>query len=72
MYGLFSAIDEHSANRRRSALEKLLKLNSDYTLFEKLPLEASSWGGWGSMIPYMQERTCFPSGTEISRAIREA
>ena len=59
MYGLFSAIDEHSTNRRRNALEKFLKLNSDYALFEKLPLEASSWGGWGSMIPYMQERITY-------------
>ena len=59
MYGLFSAIDGHSANRRRNALEKFIKLNSDYALFEKLPLEASSWGGCGSMIPYMQERITY-------------
>ena len=59
MYGLFSAIDEHSADRRRNALEKLLKLNSDYALFETLPLEASSWGGCGSMIPYLQERITY-------------
>lgn len=59
MYGLFSAIDGHGANRRRNALERFLKLNSDYTLFEKLPLEASSWGGCGSMIPYMQERITY-------------
>lgn len=59
MYGLFSAIDEHSADRRRNALEQLLKLNSDYTLFETLPLEASIWGGCGSMIPYMQERITY-------------
>ena len=59
MYGLFSAIDGHSANRRRNALEKFIKLNSDYALFEKLPLEASSWGRCGSMIPYMQERITY-------------
>lgn len=59
MYGLFSAIDEHSADRRRDALEQFLKLNSDYTLFETLPLEASSWGGWGSMISCMQERITY-------------
>ena len=59
MCGFFSAIEEHSANRRRNALEKLLKLNSDYILFEKLPLEASGWGGCGSMIPYMQERIIY-------------
>lgn len=61
MYRLFSAIDGHSADRRRCALEKLLNLNSDYTLFERLPLEASSWGGMGSMIPYMQERITYLS-----------
>lgn len=59
MYGLFSAIDKHSAKRRRNALEKLLQLNRDYTLFEKLPLESSSWGGCGSTIPYMQERITY-------------
>ena len=56
MYGLFDAINEHSGERRRLALKTLLRLNSDYSLFEDLPLEASSWGGMGSMIPYMQER----------------
>lgn len=56
MYGLFSGISDHGTDRRRNALKKFLELNSDYTLFETLPLEASSWGGWGSMIPYMQER----------------
>ena len=56
MYGLFSVISDHGTDRRRNALKKFLELNSDYTLFEMLPLEASSWGGWGSMIPYMQER----------------
>lgn len=61
MYGLFSAIDEHGADRRRRTLGKLLALNSDYTLFEQLPLEALSWGGWGSMIPYMQDRITYLS-----------
>lgn len=59
MYGLFSAIDEHQGKRRRQALEKLLGLNSDFDLFEHLPLEASHWGGSGSMIPYMQERITY-------------
>ncbi|MEA5040600.1 MAG: ATP-binding protein [Clostridiaceae bacterium] len=61
MYGLFNAIDEHGADRRRRALGKLLKLNSDFALFEQLPLEASSWGGSGSMVPYMQERITYLS-----------
>ena len=59
MYGLFSAIDKHSGNCRRNALKKLLKLNRDYTLFEKLPLEAPSWGGCGSIVPVMQERIIY-------------
>ena len=59
MYALFAAIEEHSETRRRRALETLLRLNNDYALFEILPLEASSWGGSGSMIPYMQERITY-------------
>ena len=59
MYELFSAIDEDSAERRKHALEILLKLNEDYDMFEKLPLESSHWGGMGSMIPYMQERITY-------------
>ena len=56
MYGLFDAINEHDGDRSRLALRTLLSLISDYSLFVDLPLEASSWGGMGSMIPYMQER----------------
>ena len=56
MYELFSAIAELSSERRRRAVERFLSLNDDPDLFEKLPLEPLSYGGWGSMIPYMQER----------------
>ena len=56
MYGLFSAIEELSCERRKKAVEKFLSLNADPDLFEHLPLEPSHWGGSGSMIPYMQER----------------
>ena len=51
MHYLFGAISESSADRRKIALEKFLKLNDDYALFEKLPLESPSIGGIGSMIP---------------------
>ena len=61
MYELFSAIADHGPDRRRAALKKFLELNSDYEIFEKLPLEASSWGGCGSMIPYMQQRITYLS-----------
>ena len=56
MHYLFGAISESSADRRRIALEKFLKLNDDYALFEKLPLESPSIGSIGSMIPYIQAR----------------
>ena len=56
MHCLFGAISESSADRRRKALEKFLKLNDDYAVFENLPLEGPGVGGWGSMIPYMQTR----------------
>lgn len=56
MYYLFGAISESNADRRRKALEKFLKLNDDYAVFENLPLEDPGVGGWGSMIPYMQTR----------------
>ena len=56
MYELFSAIAELPAERRKRAVEKFLSLNDDPNLFERLPLEPLSYGGWGSMIPYMQER----------------
>ena len=56
LFGAISESSESSADRRRIALEKFLKLNDDYALFEKLPLESPSIGGIGSMIPYIQAR----------------
>lgn len=56
MYILFHSISEFAPDRRRQALLQFVTVNSDPDIFEKLPLEASSWGGWGSMIPYMHER----------------
>ncbi len=56
---LFSAIADHSADRRRCALAKFLEQNKDYSKFEMLPLEAASWGGWGSMIPHMHKRIIY-------------
>ena len=56
MHYFFGAISESSTARRRKALEKFLKLNDDYAVFENLPLEGPGVGGWGSMIPYMQTR----------------
>lgn len=56
MRSLFEVISEFPNDRRKKALLKFLSLNSNYNDFEKLPLEPSSWGGSGSMIPYMQNR----------------
>lgn len=61
MYELFSAIEGLSHERRKRAVEKFLSLNTDPSAFEKLPLEPSSWGGWGSMIPHMQKRVDYLS-----------
>ena len=56
MHYFFGAISESSTDRRKKALERLLKLNDDYAVFEILPLESPRIGGSGSMIPYIQAR----------------
>lgn len=56
MNSLFYVLSELPTDRRKKALLKFLSLNSNYDDFEKIPLEPSSWGGSGSMIPYMQNR----------------
>ena len=61
MYELFSAIKELSPERRKMAVEKFLAMNADPDTFKDLPLEPSSYGGWGSLIPYMQKRIDFLS-----------
>ncbi len=61
MNSLFCVLSELPADRRRMALLKFLSLNSNYDDFEKIPLEPSSWGGSGSMIPYMQNRIAYLS-----------
>ena len=56
MSGLFAAISEQSSFVRKIALEKFLGLNSDFSHFESIQLEASHWEGWGSLIPCIEER----------------
>lgn len=56
MYELFSTIENLSPSRRKKAVDKFLSLNADPDIFEKLPLEPDSWGGWGSLISHMQSR----------------
>ena len=61
MYMLFSAIADLGPDRRRRALKRFLELNSDYEIFKTLPLDAFVWGGWGSMIPHMEQRIAYLS-----------
>lgn len=61
MCALFSSIEECSQERRKQALAVLLKVNSDFSVFEKLPLEPAHWGGTGSLIPHMQARITYLS-----------
>lgn len=56
---LFEAISDHSCERRRTAIRIFLEHNIDFELFDSLYLEASGWGGVGSMIPYMQARITY-------------
>lgn len=56
MKELFFAIVELPCERCKKAVEKFLALNSDPDAFSQLSLEPSSWGGSGSLIPYMQKR----------------
>lgn len=61
MCGLFEVVSEFPNDRRRKTLLKFLSRNYNYDDFEKLSLEPSSWGGSGSMIPYMQNRITYLS-----------
>lgn len=61
MIALFHVLSELPTDIRRIALLKFLSLNYDYDVFKKIPLEPSSWGGSGSMIPYMQNRITYLS-----------
>lgn len=54
---LFDAISERcDPDRRRFFLSVLLVANQDFTLFESLPLESSSWSTSGSFVPVLQRR----------------
>jgi hypothetical protein len=56
---LFSSISEILSNRRKTHILHLIQLNADPELFASLEIEPRSWGGMGSMIPYMEERIVF-------------
>lgn len=56
MYILFSALEDQNENLRREALKEFLHQNSDYQLFERLPLDSSLVSGVGSLIPAIQRK----------------
>ncbi|WP_438492092.1 hypothetical protein [Paenibacillus sp. IHBB 3054] len=58
---LFSSITDAkvSIERRKKHLLHFIQLNTDPNLFEEIQLESRSYGGWGSMIPYMEARISF-------------
>lgn len=59
MHELFAAIEKQSDVFRRKALGKILALNSDCELFEKLHLLPQSWSWSGSAIPAIQKRISY-------------
>ena len=56
MHHLFGAIAESDANQRRGAIKEFLRCNSEYAIFEQLPLEPSSWSWSGSEVPVIERR----------------
>lgn len=56
MYILFSALEDQNENLRRETLKEFLHQNSDYQLFERLPLDSSLVSGVGSLIPAIQRK----------------
>lgn len=56
MHHLFGAIAESDANQKRGAIKEFLRCNSEYAIFEQLPLEPSSWSWSGSEVPVIERR----------------
>ncbi|GLI06236.1 hypothetical protein YDYSG_22660 [Paenibacillus tyrfis] len=58
---IFSTIAdaEFSSERRKKHLLHFIKLNTDPILFGEIQLEPRNYGGFGSMIPYMEARISF-------------
>ena len=56
---LFAAIATFAPERRKPLILYFTQTNPDFEAFRKIPLEESSWGWSGSMIPYMEERIVF-------------
>lgn len=56
---LFEILSELGEKIRKESIVLFVSLNKDFNVFKELSLEASHWGGCGSMIPYMQKRIEF-------------
>lgn len=56
---LFSAITKISSERRKKHILHLIRVNADSKLFNSLEIETKSYGGNGSMIPFMEEKIDF-------------
>ena len=59
MQWLFRVVAALPEERRRAHLIHLLERNSDFALFEHLPLEPSGWSWTGSQVPLLRRRTQF-------------
>lgn len=56
---LFGAISSYKSGRRKKHIVEFIKRNCAIEAFKNIPLELSSWGGVGSLVPCMQERIDF-------------
>ena len=53
---LFSTISNFKTDRQHALIAYFLKYNNKFDDFEKIPLEPTSCGWWGSAVPMLQEQ----------------
>lgn len=56
---IFEIIRGLNENVRKQAIKNFLEVNSDYNVFEKLPLLPEYWSGNGSLVPSFQKQIDF-------------
>lgn len=56
IYIIFEILSELGEDIRREALAFFISSNQDYSVFEKLALEANHWSWSGSLVPIIQRR----------------
>ncbi|MDV0446458.1 hypothetical protein MsAg5_02970 [Methanosarcinaceae archaeon Ag5] len=59
MYYLFQLISSFEYERRRKFILHFLEVNQSYDFFEILPLVKLDYGGFGSMVPYIEAKVDF-------------